>query len=95
MRFWLRAMGFANDEITSHGFCATARMMLSERIDIDANLIAAQLAHSVKDSLGQAYNRTQLLDQRNAMLQLWADCLDQLRLEFSATPINAEGKRAA
>ncbi len=35
--------------------------------------------NSVRDSLGRAYNRTEFVEQRRAMLQAWADCLDQLR----------------
>ncbi len=89
----LRAMGFANDEVTSHGFRATARTMLAERLDTDENLIETQLAHIVKDSLGRAYNRTQFLDQRKDMLQLWADYLDQLRKSADVIPINAKGKK--
>ena len=38
------------------------------------------LAHSVRDSLGRAYNRTEFVEQRRTMLQAWADYLDQLRL---------------
>jgi hypothetical protein len=38
------------------------------------------LAHSVRDSLGRAYNRTEFVEQRREMLQAWADYLDQLRL---------------
>ena len=76
----LRAMGFPADEVTGHGFRATARTMLAERLDIAEPVIEAQLAHSVKDSLGRAYNRTEFLDQRRSMLQQWADYLDRLRL---------------
>ena len=76
----LRAMGFPGDEVTGHGFRATARTMLAERLGIDENLIEAQLAHSVKDPLGRAYNRTQFLAQRESMMQVWADYLDQLRM---------------
>lgn len=75
----LRAMGFAADEVTGHGFRATARTMLAERLGIDESVIEAQLAHSVKDSLGRAYNRTEFADQRVAMMQKWADYLDRLR----------------
>ena len=91
----LRAMGFTNEEVTSHGFRATARTMLAERLDVDENLIEAQLAHSVKDSLGRAYNRTQFLDQRKGMLQLWADYLDQLRKGADVVPMNAQGNKVA
>jgi integrase len=76
----LRAMGFPQDEVTGHGFRATARTMLHERLGFDPNIIEAQLAHSVRDSLGRAYNRTEFVEQRHAMLQAWADYLDQLRV---------------
>lgn len=75
----LRAMGFSQDEVTGHGFRATARTMLHERLGFSPEIIEAQLAHSVRDSLGRAYNRTEFTEQRRAMLQAWADYLDQLR----------------
>ena len=31
------------------------------------------------DNLGGAYNRTKFLEQRKAMMQQWADYLDELR----------------
>ena len=65
----LRAMGFANDEMTGHGFRATARTLLHERLGIAPEVIEAQLAHSVQDSLGRAYNRTEFIAQRKAMMQ--------------------------
>lgn len=75
----LRAMGFAKDEVTAHGFRATARTIMAERLAVPEAVIEAQLAHSVKDSLGRAYNRTEFLAERKAMLQRWADYLDRLR----------------
>jgi len=59
-------------------------------------VIEAQLAHSVRDSLGRAYNRTEFVDQRRKMLQAWADYLDKLRLNVNATPggDSARPKRA-
>jgi hypothetical protein len=53
--------------------------MLHERLGFDPHVIEAQLAHSVRDSLGRAYNRTEFLEQRRKMLQAWADYLDKLR----------------
>jgi integrase len=79
----LRAMGFSAQEVTGHGFRATARTMLVERLGVDEAVVEAQLAHSVKDSLGRAYNRTEFLEQRKSMMQQWADYLDELR---KATP---------
>jgi integrase len=74
----LRAMGFAATEVTAHGFRATARTMLVEQLGVEAEVVEAQLAHAVKDSLGRAYNRTTFLSQRTEMMQKWADYLDQL-----------------
>ena len=76
----LRRMGFdTQKEMTGHGFRATARTILDERLGFDRAAIEAQLAHSVKDSLGRAYNRTEFLEQRRTMLQAWADYLDRLK----------------
>lgn len=83
----LRAMGFPADEVTGHGFRATARTMLHERLGFDPNIIEAQLAHSVRDSLGRAYNRTEFVEQRRAMLQAWADFLDKLRRGTEVTAL--------
>jgi integrase len=82
----LRAMGFSADEVTGHGFRATARTMLHERLGFSPDVIEAQLAHSVRDSLGRAYNRTEFLKQRREMLQTWADYLDQLRSGKDTVP---------
>lgn len=62
-----------------HGFRATARTMLDEIHEVPIENIEHQLAHSVRDPNGRAYNRTRHLRQRAEMMQLWADYLDQLR----------------
>jgi integrase len=87
----LRRMGYGNDDMTAHGFRATARTMLAERLDVAPEVIEAQLAHSVGDALGRAYNRTQFLEQRRDMMNRWADYLDQLRIgvkEFESTAVD-------
>jgi integrase len=73
--------------MTGHGFRAMARTLLAERLNVDEPIIEAQLAHSVKDPLGRAYNRTQFLAQRRKMLQTWADYLDKLRGDAEVIPI--------
>lgn len=85
----LRAMGFPADEVTGHGFRATARTMLAERLNVDESVIEAQLAHSVRDSLGRAYNRTEFAAQRVTMMQTWADYLDRLRKGADVLPLPA------
>jgi integrase len=71
-------MGYTADIQTWHGFRATARTMLAERLEVDPLLIEAQLAHSVRDANGRSYNRTTYLNQRQDMMQRWADYLDKL-----------------
>ncbi len=84
----LRAMGFPQDEVTGHGFRATARTMLQERLGFDPHVLEAQLAHAVRDNLGRAYNRTEFIEQRRKMLQAWADYLDKLRRGAPVVPIS-------
>lgn len=75
----LRRMGFDRETATAHGFRAMARTLAAERLGIAPEVIEAQLAHAVGDSLGRAYNRTQFMDQRRELMTKWADYLDRLR----------------
>jgi integrase len=83
VRTALISMGYTPDIHTWHGFRATARTMLAERLEWDPLVIDAQLAHAVSDANGRAYNRTQYLKQRTTMMQHWADYLDSLRDEVA------------
>jgi len=64
---------------TQHGFRATARTILGEQIEYRLDIVEHQLAHTVKDPNGTAYNRTKFLRRRRELMQLWADYLDTLR----------------
>jgi integrase len=75
----LRSLGIEKEEMSGHGFRATARTLLDEELGVRVEIIEMQLAHRVKDVHGQAYNRTKFLDERRAMMQQWADYLDQLK----------------
>jgi hypothetical protein len=83
VRTALISLGYTSELQTWHGFRATARTMLAERLDVDPLLIEAQLAHAVKDANGRAYNRTKYFEQRVKMMQRWADYLDMLRTKES------------
>jgi hypothetical protein len=43
------------------------------------NYIEHQLAHTVRDPNGRAYNRTAHLKERKKMMQRWADYLEALK----------------
>ena len=75
-------------ELTGHGWRAVARTLLHERLGFAAEVIEHQLAHSVPDSLGRAYNRTRFIDDRRRMMQAWGDYLDALRAGGNVVAIN-------
>lgn len=76
----LRRMGYdTKTEITGHGFRAMARTILHEELHFKPDVIEHQLAHSVPDALGAAYNRTKFLKERREMMQRWADYLGRLK----------------
>ena len=84
VRVSLRTMGYDNDIMTAHGFRAMARTLLDEVLEYRIEWIEQQLAHSVRDANGRAYNRTKHLKQRTEMMQKWADYLDQLKAQALA-----------
>lgn len=67
------------NELTGHGWRSIARTFLDEKLKYRPDYIELQLAHSVPDRLGRAYNRTLFLAERTEMMQAWADYLDDLR----------------
>ncbi|MDB5741765.1 MAG: integrase [Polaromonas sp.] len=76
----LRRMGFSQDEMSAHGFRATARTLMIERMPgISADVIEAQLAHGESGPLGMAYDRAEFMEQRRVMMLEWACYLDKLR----------------
>ena len=77
----LRRMGYEKGTMTGHGFRAMARTILEEVLQVRPEIIEHQLAHAVRDPLGRAYNRTTYLSERQKMMQLWADYLDNLKKE--------------
>ena len=80
VRAALRRMGYANEEMTAHGFRAMARTLIVERLPgISPDVIEAQLAHGKSGPLGSAYDRAEFMEQRRQMMVAWANYLDQLR----------------
>ena len=75
----LRRLGVSKDEMCGHGFRATARTILDEELKVRPDFIEHQLSHVVKGPLGRAYNRTEFLEERHDMMQLWADYLDDIK----------------
>jgi integrase len=75
----LRRLGYDKDTATAHGFRAMARTLIAEQLNINPEVIEAQLAHGKSGPLGAAYDRAEFMAQRRSMMQHWADYLDRLR----------------
>lgn len=76
----MRRMGIGKDVMCGHGFRAMARTILDQVLGFPPHLIEHQLAHTVKDANGRAYNRTTHVAERTLMMQAWGDYLDSLRV---------------
>lgn len=75
----LRTLGYdTKEEITGHGFRATARTLIRELLGWDREVIERHLAHVSDEELGGSYDRATFLQQRRLMIQLWANLLDDL-----------------
>lgn len=86
----LRRLGVPKATASGHGFRATARTLLDEVLGFRVDLIEAQLAHAVRDPNGRAYNRTAFLAERKAMMQRWADYLNELAADKSAPTVPSD-----
>lgn len=80
----LRRLGFSSDEVTSHGFRATASTLLNESGRWSPDVIEAELAHIGADLVRRAYHRALYWDERVKMAQWWADKLDVIRKDSRA-----------
>lgn len=76
----LRRIGYASDEVTSHGFRATFSTIANESGKWSADAIERALAHVDSDSVRRAYHRAEYWEERVAMAQWYADLLDELRV---------------
>ena len=74
----LRRMGYAKDEMCTHGFRSIASTLLNE-LGYNKDWIERQLAHGERDEVRAAYNYAEYLPERKRMMQEWADYLSALR----------------
>lgn len=74
----LRRMGYANNEMTAHGFRASASAILNER-GFNRDVIEAALAHQDENEIRRVYNRATYWPERLSLMQAWADLLDEFR----------------
>jgi integrase len=75
----LRRLGYSKEEMTSHGFRATASTLLNESGMWHPDAIERQLAHIEKNDVRRAYARGEHWKERVEMSKWWADYLDTLK----------------
>jgi len=82
----LRRLGYSSDEMTAHGFRATASTLLNESGKWSVDAIERALAHGDSDAVRAAYHRGAHWKERVAMAQWWSDYLDTLRKGADIVP---------
>jgi integrase len=90
----LRRMGFSAEEMTAHGFRATASTLLNESGKWSPDAIERALAHKDGDHVRAAYHRGAHWQERVAMAQWWSDHLDTLRIGASVIALQKAGNRS-
>lgn len=75
----MRRMGYTNQDVTAHGFRATASTLLNQSGKFSPDAIERALAHQDPDAVRRAYNRGAYWNERVEMAQWWADYLDGLK----------------
>lgn len=75
----MRRMGYAKEEVTAHGFRATASTLLNESGKWAPDVIERQLAHVEQNEIRRAYARADYWDERVRMMAWWADFLDEAK----------------
>lgn len=76
----LRRLGYAQREMTAHGFRAMAATLLNECGKWHTDAIERQLAHIEGNDVRRAYVRGEHWAERVEMMKYWSNWLDELRV---------------
>jgi integrase len=83
----LRRLGYSKDEVTAHGFRASAATLLNESGKWNPDAIERQLAHVENNDVRRAYTRGEHWDERVKMMDWWVGYLDTLREGGKVLPL--------
>jgi integrase len=78
-------MGY-HSKATVHGFRATASTILNE-MGWKADVIERQLAHAERNKVRAAYHRSEYLEDRRHMMQVWGDFIESLTTGAKIIPL--------
>jgi integrase len=82
----LRRLGFSGDEMTAHGFRASASTLLNESEKWLPDAIEAELGHAGADEVRKAYHRAAYWDERIKMAEWWANEIESMRAQQGVGP---------
>lgn len=68
----LRRLGYSGDEMTSHGFRASASTLLNESRLWSGEAIEAELAHADQNAIRRIYNRATYWEERVRKTEWWS-----------------------
>jgi integrase len=71
----IKRMGYGG-AMTGHGFRSLAMGVIKERLGYRHEVVDRQLSHASGDTYGEAYDRAMFLDERKAMMQQYADYIE-------------------
>jgi integrase len=75
----IRRMGYTKEEFTPHGFRSMFSTIANEKSPFKSEVIETQLAHTVGNSVSQAYNRAKYLKERKELMEWWGNYLDEVQ----------------
>lgn len=75
----IRRIGYTKEEFTPHGFRAMFSTIAHEKSIFKYEVIETQLAHSVGNSVSQAYNRAKYLNERVELMEWWSNYLNEVQ----------------
>ena len=78
-------MGYAKEEMTTHGFRGIASTQIREinKNKFSHDVIERQMSHEVGGKVQRAYDDADYLDERAELMQWWSDYLDELKKPLS------------
>lgn len=83
----VRELGFDKETTSLHGFRTTARTLGYEKLGVNRDVVEKCLAHKTLEPLGESYDRTTLLPDRQKFYQSWSDYLTNLKNNHQRTKI--------
>ncbi|AMO96014.1 integrase family protein [Collimonas fungivorans] len=73
----LKRMGYQN-KMAGHGFRLLAVGIIKGRLGFRHEVVDRQLAHQSGDTYDEAYDRAEFKEERQVMMQQYADCLKNI-----------------